>query len=106
MNPDTHIVLSVMASWLAYRVFDSIQNYNLATVLPFGSSKAHPGISNSQSKLPSVSPPVCLSATYLSSPHADNFKALQLPRLYPIYPADGSKGDTTVEYVLCFELKM
>lgn len=105
MNPDTYFSLSVMASWLAYRVFDSIRHYNLATVYPFGSSNAHLVICNSQSELPYVPSPVCLSATCLGSPHADNFKALQLPKLYPIYPENGSKGDTTVEYMLCFELK-
>jgi hypothetical protein len=111
MNPDTYFFLSAMAFWLAYHVwhsmwhvFDSIRHYNLATVFPFGSGNAHPVISGSQSRLPSVPSPVGLSVTCLGGPQADNFKAL--PRLYPIYPADGSKGDTTVEYVLCFESKM
>jgi hypothetical protein len=112
LNPDTYFVLAAMASWLAYhawrslwRVFDSIRRYNFATVFLFDWNKTHRLISSSQPELPSTPSPVCLSATFLGSPHTDNFEATQLPRLYPVFPADGLKGNTLVEYVLCFELK-
>ncbi|KAH6705267.1 hypothetical protein BKA61DRAFT_680021 [Leptodontidium sp. MPI-SDFR-AT-0119] len=95
-----------MASWLAYhawrslwRIFDSIRRYNFITGFLFDSSKTHRLISSSQPELPSTPSPVCLSATCLDNPHIDNFEAIQLPRLYPVFPTDGSKGDTTVDII-------
>jgi len=111
LNPDTSVSLAVMASWLAYhawrslwRVFDSIRR-NFATLFLFDSSKLHRLISNSKPELSSTPSPVCLSVTCLGSSYTDKFEVIQLPRLYPIFPADGSKGDTTIEYVPCFESK-
>lgn len=99
-----------MASWLAYHawrylwgVFDSIQRSNFATAFLFDSSKSHRLISSSEQKSSTTPAPVCLSVTRLGSQHTDHFKAIQLPRLYPVFPADGLKGDTSVEYVLCFK---
>ncbi|KAH9206526.1 hypothetical protein DL95DRAFT_396886 [Leptodontidium sp. 2 PMI_412] len=78
-----------MASWLAYhawrslwRVFDSIRRYNFITGFLFDSSKTYRLISSSQPELPSTPSP-----------------AIQLLRLYPVFPTDGSKGDTTVDII-------
>lgn len=101
-----------MASWLVYyvwhylwRILDSIRHYILGTALPADSSKTHRLISDPQPALPTISSAVCLSATCPGSLHTDNCALIKLPRQDPIFPADGSKGDTTIEYVVWYDSK-
>jgi hypothetical protein len=101
-----------MASWLArhawrtlWRVFDLMRRYDFTKAFLFDSNKTHRLITNSQPELPSTPSPFCLSTPCLGSLHTNDFEVVQLPRLYPIFPSDGSKGDTNIEYVLRFESK-
>ncbi|OBU00767.2 hypothetical protein VE01_01233 [Pseudogymnoascus verrucosus] len=103
MTSALYFILAILPSWLAYHswrllrlVFQSVRGYKFKRVFLFDLSKAYGLISTPQPEIPSTPSPVCLSA---SRPHSDNPKVIQLPRLYPIFPADGLKGDTTVDII-------